>query len=505
MTRTSTAGRVLIGIDAGTTVTKAVVFDLAGRPLGSASARVPLAYPKPHWVERDQGELLAAIAEVTREAVARAKVAPADVATLGLTSHGDGIYLVDETGKQVRPGIMSLDTRATGVVAEWEAMGVADEAFELTGQRPWPSSPAALLAWLDRWEPEVVSRARWALPAKDAMRFALTGVVSTEPTEASLSFTNVLTQAYDDEVLATYRLSHLSSMLPRSLPCASAPGGLTVEAAEALGLVPGTPVAAGAHDVDCSAVGTGVLMPGLMSVVAGSFSINQTVSREPIVGSDWYARNFVTPGTWLNMSISPTSSATMEWFTQALCAEDLARGVQEGDPFGFVEREVAAIEADPSDITFLPFVFGSPPGISGSGTFLGLQAWHGRGHLLRAVMEGVALTHRLHVEHLLEAFPCSTVRLTGGATRSRRWCQMFADILGLPVEVTSAEESGAWGVAMLAGVAVGCFADLAEAVERSVTVVARYEPNPNRDDRVITRFEAAVSALAPFWNGTTPA
>lgn len=494
----------LLGIDAGSTVTKSVLFDLDGHEVASASRRVRLNYPHPHHVERDQDELWEAVAATVRDVLAASGTSGADVAAVGVTSHGDGVYLVDEHGRPTRPGIMSLDTRAHEIVQSWEASGVSDRALDLTGQRPWPSAPAALLAWLSAHEPDTMSRTRWALPAKDMLRHRLTGVFSTEPTEASLSFTNVRTQRYDNVVAHLYGLPGVLDLLAPVVPCTQVSGVVTPEAAAMTGLAPGTPVAASAHDVDCSAVGTGVISPGTASVVAGSFSINQVVSTSPIVGSGWCARNFVSEGRWMNMSLSPTSAANMEWFTQQLCADELARGAAAGDAFGFVDREVAAVAASPSDVVFLPFLYGSPLPVEASATFIGLKGWHVRGHLLRAVMEGIAHTHRHHVDLLAEAFPCHEIRLTGGASKSALWSQLFADVLDRPVEVTTANESGALGAALLAGVAAGRYASLDEGVAQTVHVARRYQPEPAgvaRQQAAYATYQEVVAVLGQLWGG----
>jgi L-xylulokinase len=204
----------------------------------------------------------------------------------------------------------------------------------------------------------------------------------------------------------------------------------------------------------------------------------------------------------MNMSLSPTSATNMEWFAQQMCAADLARGAALGDAFGFVEHEISAVETTPSEIVYLPFLFGSPLPHDASAAFVGLRGWHTRGDLLRAVMEGVAFNHRHHLDALDTAFESTVVRLTGGASKSPRWCQIFADVLDRPVEVTTTPEAGALGVSLLAGIAAGVYADLADATSRTIRVAARYEPRPHAVgtlDRLYARFHAMTAALAQVW------
>lgn len=485
---------LLIGIDAGSTVTKTVVFDLTGEVVATASQRVALQYPRPRHVERDQDQLWEAVCSVTRRALEG--LDSSEVIGIGITSHGDGIYMVDADIRPTRPGIMSLDSRGEDVVHAWNARGVSDALFDMTGQRPWASAPSVLLAWLAQHEPDVVVASAWALPAKDMLKARMTGEVSTEPTEASVSFTNVLTQEYDLAIFPLIGVPEAVRLLPPVVPSDAVAGTVTAQAAAAMGVPEGIPVAASAHDVDCSALGSGVARVGVASVVAGSFSINQVISQEPKTGQAWFARNFVLPGRWMNMSISPTSSANMEWFVQHLCAADVAAAPAGTDPLSFIDREVAAVMDDPSEVVFTPFLFGSLVGDGRPATFTGLRAWHTRGHVLRAIMEGVALGHQSHVAALASAFAFDRVRLTGGATKSNVWCQIFADAFGLPVEIPHHEESGAWGAALLAGVAVGAFPDVVSAAETSVQVARSYLPSAEGGARLDRRAWADLSGSA---------
>src|SRR5579875_3756942 len=169
--------RYLLGVDSGGTVTKAVLYDLAGREIAAGAAGSRASTPQPRWVERDMSQAWTACAEAIRQAISG--IDPADIAGIGMTGHNDGIYLVDSELRPVRPAILASDTRAEPILDEWRAAGIEDAALALIGQWPFAASPVAVLSWLARNEPSTVDRARWLLFCKDWLRLRLTGEVAT--------------------------------------------------------------------------------------------------------------------------------------------------------------------------------------------------------------------------------------------------------------------------------------------------------------------------------------
>ena len=493
----------LLGIDNGLTVTKAVLFDADGTVLAIARRRVPQSRPRPRHVERDMEGLWDAAAEAIREAIERSGRPASDIAGIAATAHGDGLYALDREGRPLGPGILSLDSRAHDVVARWEADDLPARALELTGQAPHASAPSALLAWVQRREPERLARIGHILAAKDWLRYRLTGTIGTDRTEASTSFTNVRTQDYDRDALDLYGLDGLWDALPPVAACDEIIGSVTVKAARETGLVAGTPVMAGLHDVTASALGIGAHRPGTVGIVAGTYSINEVVAAEPRSDPRWFCRNGILPGEWNAMAISPASTANYDWFLDTLASAERERAEAAGTTIhGALAPEIEAALASPTSILFHPYLFGSPYGAGASASFLGLRGWHRRGDMIAAVLEGIAHNHRHHVDALGDGFTFTEARLTGGASRNPLVAQLFADVLGRPVIASATEEAAAWGAALCAGSGVGLFDTPLDDPRDLAATERRHEPDPAtramRDERHVLHLRAA-RGLRDLW------
>lgn len=486
----------VLGIDNGLTVTKAVIFDVDGTQLAVARRRVPQSMPQARWVERDMGGLWRATAEAISEAIARCGRPADDIKAVAATAHGDGVYLLDRNRQPLGPGILSLDSRAGGIVDRWSAGPVFADALSLTGQVPHASAPSALLAWLKENDPDRFGRIAHILACKDWLRFCLTGTIGTDRTEASTSFTDVSSQDYSEDALRIYGLEPLFDALPPMAYSADIAGYVTAEAAALTGLAKGTPVASGLHDVTASALGIGGHAEGVASVVAGTYSINQVVSADPLTDPRWFCRNAIMPGRWNNMSISPASTANYDWFLDTFCRKDQEEAAASGGSIhAIMASEIDAALKRPSTILFHPYLFGSPYGNQASGSFLGLHGWHDRGDVLKAVLEGIVFNHRTHVDALRDGFAFQEIRLTGGGSRNPAFAQMFADVLGMPVTVTNVDEAAAFGAALCAGTAVDMFASPQEAAAAAVETDHRYLPDAGRSAVFNERF-ALYSRIA---------
>ena len=492
---------MLLGLDCGSTAVKAVLFGSDGRTVATGTRRTEPVQPAPNWVEHDMERLWELACGAVADALAAAPLGTGAVDAVGVTAHGDGLYLCDRTGRPLGPGITSVDSRARGVRAAWASAGVLDEVEKISGQRPYPYAASSILGWIEQNQPERYARIGHVLFCKDWIRYRLTGVIATDPTDASTAFTDARTQRYSERLLKLLGLEAMRPALPEIFPSSGVMGAVSTAAAAQTGLRAGTPVAGGMHDVTASAVGLGNLKPGVVSITAGTFSINETLSDRLAVDRRWNARAGLRPDQWMNMSISPASSNNVDWFLRLAYASEWDAASRGGPSlWDTVGADLAApVVADAP--LFHPFLYGSPYDAQTSAAFLGLRSWHGRADMLRAVVEGAVFNHRYHVDALRSAFPVDRAGITGGGTSQARSARLFADALGLPVDVPEATEVGALGAALLGGVGIGLHPSLEDAVEHACRVAARYEPDMERHAALSERFAryvALAEAILPL-------
>lgn len=491
--------RFLLGLDVGNTVIKAVLFDLEGRQVSACAIDGQSTTPEPGHVERDLDELWQNAREAIRRCIADSAVDPTQIAAAGCAGHGNGLYLLDRDDRPLI-GIQSLDTRAAAL-AEELATDRGDQFHATCLQQPWPSQTPVLLCWMRRHRPALLDRAGALLMCKDYITFKLTGRKVSEISDMSgCGLLRMPECRYDDELLALYGLQNLRHLLPPLIDPVEVAGRVTRASAVQTGLAEGMPVVGGYFDVVASALGSGVVASGAASIIVGTWSINQFTSSEPVVDRALLMVSTFGNGRFMNIDSSATSASHLEWYVREL----VERGGHHDDPFGFCHQRLADVDPRLDDPYFHPFLYGSSQGASRRAGFYGLAGWHGEGHLLRSVFEGVVFEHRRHIDVLHEAGATfDEATLAGGGARSEVWPQIFADCLGMPMSVAEADETGALGAALGAGIGVGLFAGYEEAVRCMTRIRRSFEPNArlkaHYDHRYDT-YRALADALQDFWS-----
>ncbi|MGB3245200.1 MAG: FGGY-family carbohydrate kinase, partial [Sulfitobacter sp.] len=385
--------KYLLGLDAGNTVIKAVLFDLTGQQIAINILDGQSSSPEPGHVERDLNELWANAQVAIKGCVEQAGIAASQIAAVGCAGHGNGLYMLDRDGEALL-GIQSLDTRAASLAEEISSKsGDAIQALAL--QKPWPSQTPTLLAWIKQNRPEIYARAGTAFLCKDFITYKLTGERVSDVSDMSgCGLTKMPDCTYDDELLDLYGLAGAGELLPRLLDPAEVAGEVTPQAALATGLQAGTPVIAGYFDVVSSAMGSGVVAPGEASIIVGTWSINQVFSKVPVQDESVFMVAGFGKNRFVNIESSATSAANLEWYVR----EFVERGQHHDDPFGFCNDKVGKVVPRSDDPFFHPYLFGSRLGADFRAGFYGLAGWHGEGHMLRALFEGVMFEHKRHID-----------------------------------------------------------------------------------------------------------
>ena len=472
-----------LGIDNGGTMSKAALFNEKGMEIAVAGNKVSIIQAQSGWNERDASKMWEDTVSAIQEVIHLSGINANQIKALACTGYGNGLCLVDQEGKPVRNAINSTDSRAQSYIDKWTDRGVGEKVLPLTAQSIWAAQPNALLSWLRDKEPETMEKARWILMAKDFIRLKLTGELCAEITDMSgTSLMNVVSGEYDNEVLRIFGLEEFREMLPPLIASTDLAGRITEEAAGLTGLVAGTPVAGGMFDIDACGLASGIIDDKQMSLVVGTWGNNQYIAKEPLIDRDLFMTSIYSiPGWYLMLEGSPTSASNLDWMIQNLLINEKE---QKGDQFfTWMNEQLDTIPPESTDLVFLPFLYGCNEEGSLNAGFFNMRGENTRGHLIRAVYEGIVFAHKTHVERLLNFRDTpEVIRCTGGASQSDTWMQMFADILGIPLEIPAGSQLGALGAAMAATVCSGTYANFHEAIENMTNVQRRFEPEQAKKD-----------------------
>lgn len=501
--------RALLGIDLGTTGIKAALFAADdGLVLASAFVEYPLYHPQPGWAEQNPADWWQATITAIRsclQAGAERGVSPRDVRGIGLSGQMHGVVLLDKAFQVLRPCIIWADQRSDEQ-CKWmtERVGQA-RLIEYVSNPALPGFSAPKALWVRDHEPEIFAQARLLLLPKDYIRYRLTGVAAMEISDAAgTCLLDVKKGEWSREVLAAIGFD--PGLLPPVVPAEKVAGTITPEVAELTGLQPETPVAGGGADNACGAVGNGVVLPGLALVSIGTSGVVLTHAATPSVDTSSpvprvHTFNHAVPGAWYLMGVTQSAGLSLRWVRDNLGLPERAlERWTDLDAYELLAREAANVPAGSAGLFFLPYLQGErTPHLDAyaRGGWIGLSAIHDRRHLIRSVLEGVAFSLRDCFSIIREqGLQIEQVRATGGGAKSPIWRQIIADVLGVELVTTNAQEGPAFGAALLAGVAGGVYDSVQQACELTVHAVERTTPHPDRV-AVYTKAYETYRALYP--------
>ncbi len=494
-------GKYLIGIDAGTTNIKAVLFDAGGGQLCEASEENRVVTYNLSWAEQDMDELWEHLAACVRRLMTLSGAAPEDIMAVGLSAQGEGLWCLDAQGAPVRRAILWNDGRAAGLVAKLKADTELYNEIKLqTGSYIKPGSTLTQIKWYKENEPELFAKTRTIFTCKDFLRYRMTGQLNWEMTDASCSCLDLVARAYPLDLFARLGIPEAAGKLPPLISGTDCGGWLTETAAFALGLRPGTPVSGGMIDVVATAVGAGALETYSVCTILGTTGMNLTVTEEyvpDLAFNGWECH--MESGKWVKGMGMMSAMPNQNWALQELF------GVREFTPevFAQIDAELPSMRPGEGGLLYLPHI--DPSGErapffdpTAAAQLMGIKTTTTRGQILHAVVEGVCLGLRSCLENIPNVHP---ILLSGGGARGLTWPKILADCTGRDVLICQSTELAAKGAALSAALMIGLYPSCAEAKEFfRIRDTVRADPARTRQyDRIYPMYRRAQELAGEFW------
>jgi xylulokinase len=471
------ANRYFLGLDVSTTGSKALLIDDRGAVKGVAVTPHTLQTPKPLWSEQNPEEWWKASAESIRKVLKETGVDGGRVAAVGLTGQMHGLVLMDAEGKVLRPAILWNDQRTEAQCDEIRRVIGKEKFIRITGNDALTGFTAPKILWVKENEPEVFQKARHVLLPKDYLRYRLTGGYAMDKADgAGTVLFDLKIRNWSPEVLSALGIP--ADWLPPTFEGPETTGTVTAEASDATGLPAGIPVCAGGGDQAAQAVGVGAVETGIIALTLGTsgvvFAATSTAAVEP--EGRLHAFCHAVPGMWHFMGVMLSAAGSLQWYRDTMTP---------GTDFNDLLKEAEPVPSGSEGLQFLPYLSGERtpyPDPLARGAWIGLTLRHGRGHLTRAVLEGVA--YGLKDSYLLirdsGAGAIRQVRASGGGVKGALWRQILASVLETELVTVNTTEGAAFGAALLAGVGAGAWPNVPAACAQVVKITGSTQPDPEQ-------------------------
>lgn len=467
----------LLGIDIGTSACKVAVFDRKGTVLAQANRPYPLYYPHPGWVEQNPTEWWRAICDGIREVLDKGKIAPQTIAGIGIDGQSWSAIPVNREGDVLANTPIWMDTRARNICDRMKEKLGFGRIFQVAGNDFLPSYSTPKMLWFQEERPDVYKKTYKFLQSNSYIGMKLTGVMSQDVSQGyGIHFFHMKKGTYDETLAREMGLS--AELVPELYPCHGIIGTVTKKAAEETGLIPGIPVVAGGLDAACGTLGAGVYQKGQTQEQGGQAGGMSICLEEAVAHPKLILGTHVVPGCWLLQGGSVGGGGALRWFK-----EQLGKDESFDDLTGLAETVPAGSEG----VVFLPYMAGERSPIwnpDAKGVFYGLSFDKTKGHLVRAVMEGVAysLEHNLRTAREVGVDAEELIAM-GGASNSVLWTQIKADVTGKTRKVPTSDTATTLGAALLAGVGTGMYDSFDDAVKETIVITREQRPNPEDRER----------------------
>ncbi len=481
----ATDSPLLLGIDCGTQSLRAGVYDSEGRLVVQAVEEFETQFPQVGWAEQNPQDWLEAARVAIGKCLEHPDVSPEAIAGTAVDATACTPLCVDEKGEPLRPALLWMDQRAHREAEEVNQTGHPFLKYVGGGDSPEWGVPKCM--WLKRNEPDTWRAAAKVCDCADWLTFKLTGKWIASLCNATAKWNYVRPEGgFPEDLLRAVGLDDALEKWPTDVrPMGELAGELTSEAAQFLGLKPGTPVAVGGIDAYTGMIGLNVVSHGRMALVIGSSTCHMGLSDEAVFGSAVWGPypDALIEGTWVLEGGQTATGSIVKWFADnfahAQAAEAERRGISR---YEVLDEQAAAVPPGAEGVILIDYFQGNRTPLRdplARGAFWGLSLRHGPGHMLRAIYEGTAFGTRHILEDLAQAgFRVTELYACGGGAKSSLWLQITADVCQIPIITTEIQEATALGAAILGGVAAGIFPSIAEGAQAMVREARRTDPNP---------------------------
>lgn len=472
---------LVLGIDLGTSACKVTLLARNGSTYGTVSIGYPVSAPAPGWSEQNPGAWWDAVCRASSRAMQASGADSGDVRAVALTGQMHTLVVVDGEGAVLRPAILWSDRRAD--LECDEALAAVPDLPDITSNAVIPAFTLPQLLWIRSNEPETYRAIRHVLMAKDWLRYRMTGRFETDESDASgTAMFNVRERSWSMPIIK--RLAIPFAWLPECVTSTTVTGGLTPDAAHALGLAPGTPVFGGAGDQVAQAVANGAIEPGVVGITIGTSGVVVEAQDAPTNGCFCHA----VADRWLRLDSMHAAGNSLTWYRDAF---------EPGRSISDLLADAETIGGNRDGLIFLPFLAGGRDHSISSipSGFLGFDTGHNRAHFVRAILEGVACELRRMLDSWhVAGTPAPRIRLSGGGSRSALWRQIMADVLDLPVRTTT--RGAAEGAAILAAVGLGWWPSVQAACTAPDSTVVMTDPEVPGVVRLRRAYEEYLARVA---------
>ena len=475
----------VMGIDVGTTGTRAIVVNEAGDVVGAASGNhTPMAMPQPGWAEQDPEDWWQATCRAVPAALKDARLKSSDISAVGLSGQMHGVVLLDRQCRLLRSSLIWCDQRSQPQ-CDWITAKLGKQRLiQLTSNPALTGFTAPKLLWVRDHQPEIFAKTAHLLLPKDYIRFRLTNEFATEVSDASGTLLlDVRSRQWSGQVCSALGIDE--AILPRVYESVVISGTISPKAAELTGLRQGTPVVGGGGDQASSALGNGIVSTGLTSITVGTSGVLFAYTDNPCIDPEGRIHTFchAVPNKWHVMGVTQGAGLSLRWFRDQLAAPEVEQAAREGrQAYELIIQQAENVPVGSEGLLWFPYLMGErTPHLDANarGGWFGLTAAHTKAHLIRAILEGVAFSLRdsLEIFHKL-AIPVTQVRLSGGGSQNPFWRQIQADIYRQELVTLGTSEGSAYGAALLAAGGTGIFSSVEEACGQSIRVREKVTPRP---------------------------